>query len=85
MLDPNTKTDYNKMKMLLQLDLLDGDRKGVIRRVAEEGRMAADLYTSFPARELTNPDIFPSLLFYLWDADHSGDIRLSIVFRRSLA
>ena len=28
MIDPNTKTDYNKMKKLLQLDKLDGDRKG---------------------------------------------------------
>ncbi|MGM9640583.1 MAG: ATP-binding protein, partial [Faecousia sp.] len=64
MLDPNTKTDYNKMKRLLQLDRLDGDRKGVIRRIAEEGQMLADLYTSFPATDIAKPDIFPSLLFY---------------------
>ncbi|MGN0036465.1 MAG: AAA family ATPase, partial [Bacteroidaceae bacterium] len=52
MLDPNTKTDYAKMKKLLQLDHLDGDRKGIIQRVAAEGSIVADLYTSFPARDL---------------------------------
>ena len=64
MLDPNTKTDYNKMKKLLQLDRLDGDRKGVLMKVAEEGQIVADLFTSFPATEIANPEVFPSLLFY---------------------
>ena len=30
MIDPNTRTDYNKMKKLIQLDKLDGNRKGVL-------------------------------------------------------
>lgn len=64
MIDPNTRTDYNKMKKLLNLDHLDGDRKGVIRRIAEEGKIVTDLVLSFPARELVRPEIFPSLLFY---------------------
>ena len=64
MIDPNTRTDYNKMKKLLNLDHLDGDRKGVIRRIAEEGQIVADLALSFPARDLVNPELFPSLLFY---------------------
>ena len=64
MLDPNTKTDYNKLKRLLQFDKLDGDRKGVLMKIAEEGKIVTELFTSFPARELTNPEIFPSLLFY---------------------
>ncbi|MDY4527354.1 MAG: AAA family ATPase, partial [Parabacteroides sp.] len=64
MLDPNTKTDYNKMKKLLQLDKLDGNRKGVIMQVAEEGKIVVDLYTSFPATDIAKPEIFPSLLFY---------------------
>ena len=64
MLDPNTKTDYNKMKKLLQLDKLDGDRKGVIRTIAEEGEIVCKLYETFPAHEITKPEIFPSLLFY---------------------
>ena len=64
MIDPNTKTDYNKMKRLLQLDKLDGDRKGVIRTIAEEGEIMCKLYETFPAHEITKPEIFPSLLFY---------------------
>lgn len=64
MLDPNTKTDYNKMKKLLQLDKLDGDRKGVIKTIAEKGEIIGTIEESFPARELTDPNIFISLLFY---------------------
>lgn len=64
MIDPNTRTDYNKMKKLLRLDHLDGDRKGVLRKIAEEGQIVTSLSTSFPASQLTDPQIFPSLLFY---------------------
>ncbi len=64
LLDPNTKTDYAKMKKLLQLDKLDGDRKGVIRTIAETGEIVASLYETFPARKITDPKVFPSLLFY---------------------
>ena len=64
MLDPNTKTDYNKMKKLLQLDKLDGDRKGVIHTIAETGEIVASLYETFPANKITDPKVFPSLLFY---------------------
>ena len=64
MIDPNTKTDYNKMKKLLQLDKLDGDRNGVIRTIAEEGEIVCRLEESFPARKITDPEVFPSLLFY---------------------
>ena len=64
MIDSNTKTDYNKMKKLLQLNKLDGDRKGVIRTVAEKGEIVASLYETFPASKMTDPKVFPSLLFY---------------------
>lgn len=64
MIDPNTKTDYNKMKKLLQLDKLDGNRKGVLYKIAEEGEFVSTLATSFPASALTDPNIFISLLFY---------------------
>ena len=64
MIDPNTRTDYSKMKKLLNLDHLDGDRKGVIRRIAEEGQIVADLALSLPAKDLVNPELFTSLLFY---------------------
>ena len=64
MLDPNTKTDYAKMKKLLQLDRLDGDRKGVLMTIAERGEILGNIAESFPAKALTEPDIFVSLLFY---------------------
>lgn len=64
MIDPNTKTDYNKMKKLLQLDKLDGNRKGILYQIAEEGEIVSTLATSFPASTLTDPNIFISLLFY---------------------
>ena len=64
MIDPNTKTDYNKMRKLIQLDRLDGDRKGIIRKIAETGQIITRLEETFPARMITNPQIFPSLLFY---------------------
>lgn len=52
MIDPNTRTDYNKMKRLLQLDRLDGDRKGVIRTIAERGEIISTVEETFPARYL---------------------------------
>ena len=64
MIDPNTKTDYNKMKKLLQLDKLDGNRKGVIYEIAEQGEIISNLETTFPAETLMNPKMFVSLLFY---------------------
>ena len=64
MIDPNTMTDYNKMKKLLLLDKLDGDRKGIIRTIAETGQIVTSLENTFPASRLTNPQTFTSLLFY---------------------
>lgn len=64
MIDPNTKTDYSKMNKLLRFDKLDGNRKGVIKSIAETGQVITSLEESFPARALTNPDTFTSLLFY---------------------
>ena len=64
MIDPNTKTDYGKMKKLLQLDKLDGDRKGIIYEIAEKGDIIGNIEESFPAKMLVDPKIFVSLLFY---------------------
>lgn len=64
MIDPNTRTDYSKMKKLIRLDKLDGNRKGVLRKITEEGQIVATLVNTFPATEIANPEIFPSLLFY---------------------
>lgn len=64
MVDPNTRTDYGKMKKLLQFDRLDGSRIGMIRKIAEEGQITTRFYESFSAFQIPDPYIFPSLLFY---------------------
>ena len=64
MIDPNTRTDYGKMKKLLQFDKLDGERKGIIRKIAEEEQIVTQLYELFSAYQIPKAEIFPSLLFY---------------------
>lgn len=64
MIDPNTRTDYGKMKKLLQFDKLDGERKGIIRKIAEEEQIVTQLYESFSAYQIPKAEMFPSLLFY---------------------
>ena len=64
MIDPNTRTDYRKMKMILNLDKLDGDRKGLLCKIAEDGEIVANVRDSFSATELADQDVFPSMLFY---------------------
>ena len=64
MIDPNTRTDCGKMKKLLQFDKLDGERKGIIRKIAEEEQIVTQLYESFSAYQIPKAEIFPSLLFY---------------------
>lgn len=64
MIDPNTRTDYGKMKKLLQFDKLDGERKGIIRKIAEEEQIVTQLHESFSAYQIPKAEIFPSLLFY---------------------
>ena len=64
MIDPNTRTDYKKLKKLINLDQLDGNRKGVIKKIAEEGEILGTIEKSFPAERLTDPNIFVSLIYY---------------------
>lgn len=60
MIDPNTRTDYNKMKKLIQLDKLDGDRKGVLRRITEEGRLSPTSPPPFPPSKSPRRRYFPA-------------------------
>ena len=64
LIDPNTRTDYKKLKKLLNLDKLDGNRKGVIKQITEEGEILGTIEETFPAERLTDPNIFISLLYY---------------------
>ena len=64
MADPSCRTDYAKLKNLVRLDRLDGDRKSVLIDIAQKGYVNATVQESFPAEETINPDNFISLLYY---------------------
>ena len=64
MIDPNTRTDYAKMRKLIQLDTLDNYRRGIIHRIAENGFITGRLQESFDASRLVDRENFISLLFY---------------------
>ena len=64
MVDRNTSMDYMKLNKLIKLDQLDGDRKGVLLEIAEKGIITGSVVNSFPAAQLTDPEMFKSLLFY---------------------
>ena len=64
MLNPNARTDYQKMKRLIQLDRLEPQRKSIIYRIAEQGYIDSTLVPYFPASEMVKFDNFVSLLYY---------------------
>ena len=64
MIDRNTSMDYAKLNNLIKLDQLDGNRKGVLLEIAEKGTITGNVANSFPAAQLTDPEMFKSLLFY---------------------
>jgi hypothetical protein len=64
LLDNNTRTDYAKLHQLLHFDQLNGDRKSVLMEIAQQGCTSGEIVDSFPARRLTDPTLFKSLLFY---------------------
>ena len=64
MIDPNTRTDYAKMRRLIQLDTLDNYRRGIIHKISEQGYVMSRLQESFDASRLADRENFISLLFY---------------------
>lgn len=66
MLDPNTRTDYNKLKQLIDIDRGIGreDRQSVIMDIANKEFVNMQLVTSFPALAVTEGNNFLSLVYY---------------------
>ncbi|MCB9017536.1 MAG: ATP-binding protein [Prevotellaceae bacterium] len=64
MLDNNSRTDYDKMKRIVELDKNTDHRLSLIRKIAEEGTITFQLKDTFPAETITKEDNFLSLLFY---------------------
>ena len=52
MIDPNTKTDYAKLDRVVRLDKIEGDRKGVLLEIAQNGFTHGWVKRSFPANQL---------------------------------
>lgn len=66
MVDKNIKTDYSKLKQLVNLDrnLYTKDRLSDIERIANEGYIDMRLKRSFRALELLDRSNFRSLIYY---------------------
>ena len=64
MVDNNIRTDYGKLRHLVQVDRRLGKNTSVIQQLVSEGRVTASISTSFPAERMVETDNFTSLLFY---------------------
>lgn len=64
LIDPNVRTDFNKLSYLVRLDQELGENVSVIREIAEKGEIVTDIVTHFSAEEMTDTKNFKSLLFY---------------------
>ena len=82
MLEDNIRTDYNKLRMLVRRDSEFGEDASIIRRIVEQGYITATLKTGFPARSITDPRNFVSLLYYFGmlsiDGTLDGETKLII-------
>lgn len=75
MLEDNIRTDYNKLRMLVRRDSEFGEDASIIRRIVEQGYITATLKTGFPARSITDPRNFVSLLYYFGMLSIDGTMR----------
>ena len=62
--DPNIRTDFNKLAYLVRLDHGLGENFSVIKEIAEQGEIVTEIVTHFSALEMTDVGNFKSLLFY---------------------
>ena len=67
----------------LQFDKLDGERKGIIRKIAEEGQIVAQLRnSSLPIRYREGWNL-PKFVALLWYVDHQGYTWFKVDFGHS--
>ena len=64
MIDPNTMTDYGKLKRLIKIDKTEGKRTEIIHSIAENGFIKAHIVSHFPAERMMEFGNFVSLLYY---------------------
>lgn len=64
MVDPNTMTDYGKLKRLIEIDNREENRLQIIHEIAEKGFIYGTLVSHLPAERIMDYDNFVSLLYY---------------------
>ena len=64
MVDPNTMTDYGKLKRLIEIDNMEENRLRIIHEIIEKGYIQGILVSHFPAERIMDYDNFVSLLYY---------------------
>ena len=64
MVDPNTKTDYKKLRNLIEIGNMTEERRQTIYDIVHTGYTYATINSYFPAESITDEDNFVSLLFY---------------------
>jgi hypothetical protein len=64
MIDVNIRTDYSKLRMLIRRDKEFTNDASVIQTIVEQGYITGKIAESFPARAITQPQNFISLLYY---------------------
>ena len=64
MVDPNTMTDYGKLKRLIEIDNMEENRLRIIHEIIEKGYIQDILVSHFPAERIMDYDNFVSLLYY---------------------
>ena len=77
MVDPNTKTDYKKLRNLIEIGNMTEERRQTIYDIVHTGYTIATINSYFPAESITDADNFISLLFYygmLTIKDSFGDM-----------
>ena len=64
LIDPNTMTDYGKLKRLIRIDKTEGKRTEIIHNIVEDGFIKARVVSHFPAERMMEFGNFVSLLYY---------------------
>ena len=64
MVDPNTKTDYKKLRNLIEIGNMTEERRQTIYDIVHTGYTISTINSYFPAESITDENNFISLLFY---------------------
>ena len=82
MLEENIRVDYEKLRMLIRKDKEFAHDASIIQTLVEQGYIAGELKSGFPAGKISDPDNFVSLLFYFGmltlDGTIEGKTKLAI-------